>query len=843
MSSTASPSTPRRLPIGPSPSSPPLSRNNSLGKKTSGSTIPTTVLADRTPVQDQTSSSSTTAPRTPKLDLQIPASPLGGDARSSNRRVPANTLHGSVASAQASSASPSSPYSRSPSTQTHAGGILPPASFFRPAKPNSTPTRPPSNYSLRPSPPTKSTSIGGIGIGLPFKVSPTSPTASSKPSALPTSAPGALKTHVTRSDGSRQYGLGKSSREPLLPIGERSLGRSAAASRMPIGIESRMGPTGPSMNAATPPRLSVRGSFEKLWKRNSAGAAGPSTAPAPERTWRNSISSVSEKMTSLDQTQETGDSVAGPEREIETSLPIAPMEFEERNHYAPEDPVELEDPRRVSWHDIGDGPMGGGVVMEMGRVSQDVRALESPKDRTEFDEDVEMGQRHSRSLDNRRLPRPLNVAGLPPSQLRNTAPMHGTPQSRHAHFAPPPPKSPKTPGYTPESTSSSSSSGASTSKPSPAFPVPRISRSPLHWRRHSAAVPPPPYMVPVMSPSTSKPLRNYEFHPSSNEFFMKGHMITGGDSALPFFGALTLVLGVAGTWFGTTCVFWWRRGMGGQAIAIVGAYLCLLTVASMFMTAFKDPGIIPRDLDPEPPYPPASSTASLGATPMPLPRDLRVRSGSVRVKYCVTCKTYRPPRSSHCKMCDNCVDGCDHHCQWVNNCIGRRNYTHFITFVVTASVTNILILITSVFHIYLEGKDRRIGASGAIKHAIGSTVTACLCIIVIWPLLALALYHVRLLFLNITTIEQVRQQAHRKLTKSSTPLPNPFSIGRWYHNLAYLLFRPAGYDWVDLSGVALHDTRKVNPGFVVRPASSAANHDVEDEETREEEDAGDADWR
>lgn len=96
----------------------------------------------------------------------------------------------------------------------------------------------------------------------------------------------------------------------------------------------------------------------------------------------------------------------------------------------------------------------------------------------------------------------------------------------------------------------------------------------------------------------------------------------------------------------------------------------------------------------------------------------------------------------------------------------------------------------------------------------------------------------QLLLLNITTIEQVRNQAHRKLTKSSTPA-NPFSIGRWYHNLAYLLFRPAGYDWVDLSGLAMHDTRKVNPGFIVRPASAAEVSEDQDE-TRE---GSREDWR
>jgi palmitoyltransferase ZDHHC9/14/18 len=98
-----------------------------------------------------------------------------------------------------------------------------------------------------------------------------------------------------------------------------------------------------------------------------------------------------------------------------------------------------------------------------------------------------------------------------------------------------------------------------------------------------------------------------------------------------------------------------------------------------------------------------------------------------------------------------------------------------------------------------------------------------------------------LLFLNITTIEQVRNQAHRKLTRSSTP-PNPFSIGNWFRNMAYLLFRPAGYAWVDLSGIAMHDTRKINPGFVVRPAS-AAEITVSEDQDDTHEDLGDDDWR
>jgi palmitoyltransferase ZDHHC9/14/18 len=184
----------------------------------------------------------------------------------------------------------------------------------------------------------------------------------------------------------------------------------------------------------------------------------------------------------------------------------------------------------------------------------------------------------------------------------------------------------------------------------------------------------------------------------------------------------------------------------------------------------------------------------------------------VRVKYCLTCKTYRPPRSSHCRMCDNCVDDCDHHCQWVNNCVGRRNYTFFFSFLSSAVLTLCLVICTSAIHLYLLTQMDQVDFRDALKLGVGSAVAFSLSMLVVWPVTALLAYHMRLLLLNITTIEQIRNQAHKTLIPGAPP-PNPFTYGSWRSNLAEVLCRPAGFSWLNAHEVVTEDKRRVNPGL------------------------------
>ncbi|KAI0273579.1 DHHC palmitoyltransferase-domain-containing protein [Gloeopeniophorella convolvens] len=314
--------------------------------------------------------------------------------------------------------------------------------------------------------------------------------------------------------------------------------------------------------------------------------------------------------------------------------------------------------------------------------------------------------------------------------------------------------------------------------------------------------------VPVKNEKSTRYVRNYERIPSSNHWFIRGRLLTGGEKPWAFIASLGVLFGISGVWFGTTCVWWWHNE--SPAVAAVGAYMCLLTISLMFSTAFRDPGILPRNLDPDPPYP--STTPTDGDANAPLPRDLKVRSATVRVKYCTTCRTYRPPRSSHCRMCDNCVDGCDHHCQWVNNCVGRRNYTHFFALLFTATLTLCLVIVTSALHLSLLTKKDNIDFRRALGKGAGSAVAFCLSITVIWPVAALLVYHVRLLYLNVTTIEQIRNSAHKSIVPGPAP-PNPFAHANWRGNLADVLCRPGGYSWVQPHSVATEDKRVVNPGL------------------------------
>ncbi|KAF8395633.1 hypothetical protein HHK36_019583 [Tetracentron sinense] len=176
--------------------------------------------------------------------------------------------------------------------------------------------------------------------------------------------------------------------------------------------------------------------------------------------------------------------------------------------------------------------------------------------------------------------------------------------------------------------------------------------------------------------------RLYQVWEGRNRFFFGGRMIFGPDVASLFLSAF-LIAGPAIAF----CVQVLAKikdhdRLLGYPVLIVGLIITILDLMFLFMTSGRDPGIVPRNS-----LPPDSDDLSDIATPsmewisgrtphlrIPRTQDVNVNGHKVKVKYCDTCLLYRPPRASHCSVCNNCVQRFDHHCPWVGQCIGVVSY-------------------------------------------------------------------------------------------------------------------------------------------------------------------------
>ncbi|EAR90989.3 DHHC zinc finger protein (macronuclear) [Tetrahymena thermophila SB210] len=122
-------------------------------------------------------------------------------------------------------------------------------------------------------------------------------------------------------------------------------------------------------------------------------------------------------------------------------------------------------------------------------------------------------------------------------------------------------------------------------------------------------------------------------------------------------------------------------------------------------------------------------------------------------KYCVTCKIFRPPRSSHCTYCDCCVEVFDHHCKFVNNCIGKHNYKYFFSFLSLLNFTFLLQLISEIF--YLINKSSDTNKLNTTQLVFG--IIYILIIFLSWLyVLYLWGFHIFIQYRQLTTREQLR---------------------------------------------------------------------------------------
>ncbi|KAK9767787.1 Eukaryotic peptide chain release factor GTP-binding subunit [Basidiobolus ranarum] len=243
------------------------------------------------------------------------------------------------------------------------------------------------------------------------------------------------------------------------------------------------------------------------------------------------------------------------------------------------------------------------------------------------------------------------------------------------------------------------------------------------------------------------------------------------------------------------------------AVIYVFAYLYLLCMASLLKTSWTDPGILPRNLDPMQPLdvlgePHSSSDLTdQSHTPFsvyPVLKDVEINGVAMKLKYCDTCQLYRPPRCSHCRQCDNCVENEDHHCIWVNNCVGRRNYRYFFTFILTSSILSLYVFGFSLGHLILYWKiQTKASASGtySFQQVLGehfvSLILAIFTFVFGFTITGMTGYHLFLISKNMTTHEQIRSSINTQHTL------HPFNLGSIVKNIIQFIARPRPASYIE----------------------------------------------
>ncbi|XP_074581341.1 putative protein S-acyltransferase 1 [Curcuma longa] len=275
-----------------------------------------------------------------------------------------------------------------------------------------------------------------------------------------------------------------------------------------------------------------------------------------------------------------------------------------------------------------------------------------------------------------------------------------------------------------------------------------------------------------------KPKRLYQIWKGNNRFLCGGRFVFGPDAASLLLSIL-LILGPTVTFCYQTVTKIKHNKRFAVPVLVVTIVATVLDLAALLMTSCRDPGIVPRNSRPpeaeESSFNAAAATPSMewtGRTPrMRLPRtkDVMVDGFAVKVKYCETCMVYRPPRASHCAICNNCVQKFDHHCPWLGQCIGLRNYRFFLLFIATSTFLCVFVFVFSWLNIIMEKLHYHRSIFKTMKAELLSLVLMLYTFILFWFVGGLTAFHLYLITTNQTTYENFRYRYDKK--------ENPYNKG------------------------------------------------------------------
>eukprot|EP00347_Sterkiella_histriomuscorum_P002854 403366540 len=200
-------------------------------------------------------------------------------------------------------------------------------------------------------------------------------------------------------------------------------------------------------------------------------------------------------------------------------------------------------------------------------------------------------------------------------------------------------------------------------------------------------------------------------------------------------------------------------------------FFWILTNINFAMTAYSNPGILPRlSLQ-------MRTLANIEESRKKGAMALVVGQGGryvTRIKYCHTCYIYRPERTFHCNFCGNCVHRFDHHCKWLGTCIGGLNYRTFLFFLISLSLLQWVCIAYSITHFMLlvqtllTHEDVDESFQIASKRFPASIIAVAICLVIASFVTHLFLYHLKIICKSYSTYEE-----KKKIFKKS--LFNPYN--------------------------------------------------------------------
>ncbi|XP_035651475.1 palmitoyltransferase ZDHHC18-B-like isoform X2 [Oncorhynchus keta] len=261
---------------------------------------------------------------------------------------------------------------------------------------------------------------------------------------------------------------------------------------------------------------------------------------------------------------------------------------------------------------------------------------------------------------------------------------------------------------------------------------------------------PTPTPRPAAVEEEEKARRKWEVFPGKNRFYCDGRLIVAQQSGvLPL--TLGLILVTTVLFFVFDCPFLVKHLT--VFIPAIGGVLFVFAVISLLQTSFTDPGILPRATPDEAAYIEKQIDNSGSSTYRPPPRtqEVVINQQVVKLKYCFTCKMFRPPRTSHCSLCDNCV-----------------------------------------------GAQGGRGLIFALQESPASAVELVICFFSVWSILGLSGFHTYLVASNLTTNEDIKGSWSGKSEAEDTG--NPYSYNNILTNCCSVLCGPMPPSLIDRRG-------------------------------------------